>query len=54
MLFLGVLRLLKQGDFVRGRSTFIFNTLSTNIKLDLFLLKLIGKGKLVQFSCAEK
>lgn len=55
VLLLGVLRLLKHGGFVRGRSQFIFNTSSTNIKLDLFLPKLIEKEKLVQFcSYTEK
>lgn len=35
--------------FARGRNAliFIFDPLSTNVKLDLFLFKLIEKGKLV-------
>lgn len=49
MLLLVVLRTLKYEGFAREGTTFIFifDTSSTNIKLDLCLLKCIEKGKLV-------
>lgn len=47
MLLLVGLRMIKYGGFAWGRSKFIFNILSTNSKLELFLVKLIEKGKLV-------